>query len=86
VTIGPNCEHCGVRVREQYYKDEARPFEVQAGVYHSLARCRDHVLARKAKLERIYVAARRLDPLSTCREQGREWDELSAAIHDLEST
>jgi predicted transcriptional regulator of viral defense system len=41
---------------------------------------------RMAKLERVYVAARRLNPLSTCREQGREWDELSAAIHDLEQT
>jgi hypothetical protein len=41
----PTCEHCGTEVREQYYNDVAKPFEVKAGVYHSAARCRDVLLS-----------------------------------------
>jgi hypothetical protein len=50
MTIGPRCEHCNVQVREQIYNNEPRPFEVEGGVYHSAARCRDRLSRRVASL------------------------------------
>ena len=50
MTIGLRCGHCNVRVREQIYSDEPRPFEVNGSVYHSAVRCRDRLKQRIATL------------------------------------
>jgi len=53
LVIGPACEHCGIAVREQYYDDAPKPFEVEAGMYHSAARCRDRLRSRLAELHAL---------------------------------
>lgn len=55
VEIGPYCSKCGTHIREQYYQDVARPFEVEAGRYHSTNRCA--IAAGSAKAERARIVA-----------------------------
>ena len=60
MTIGPNCPHCGTQVREQYYNDETRAFEVQAGVYHSAKRCLGHTSSELFAARLVVSACRSL--------------------------
>jgi hypothetical protein len=58
MAIGPKCPHCGIHVREQFYSDVARAFEVQAGVYHSFERCRSYIIAELFAARLVVSACR----------------------------